>query len=394
MSVALQTDEHILIRRIQNCGDAIMKSRLTCILAKGLLLRSRLAIQTGDLQRAKICLIQSKQHMELNDTAEVECEFMHALGKDSKAVSSLFDELKMVTASARTCFGRNWEQWIQGGQNLPILLNPVFYTLQSHLQQIQDYVIGFRWYLGILRGAHSIDMQQTDQSQWATMENDLLQLLNEGLSLQLRIAWRMGHQNRVAYFRRELNSTFEDDGDMKIQAMTTQFKSQEEQIEELNIDDMTKAFEYIYDTTRQYCHSMKAIVKNDSASQTPIPTIVQQDIRVNPQLIIDRISELIDACHQKLQKPGNEKIITRLFMVLLELSSFGTTNSILDADVGTVEEKETGLHEETGIEIGEDHKKRNRGFKTGRMQPDPPSKPDKSPSTDPSLSILPILHVD
>ncbi|KAK2945588.1 hypothetical protein BLNAU_19494 [Blattamonas nauphoetae] len=435
MGDALQADENELIERIQNCGNEIEKSRLTCLLAKGLLLRSRLSLHKREIDTARNFLQQSKQHMVLNDTAEVECELKLASDSGPDTSSRGSDELDRIIVNARNCFGMNWEQWIEEGHNLPILLNPCFRILQFHLEQVHDHVNTLRSHLKSI----VVAAPMTDECRRAMMENALLQTLKEGLSLQLLIAWKSGSKDQLACFQNELNSTFQNEGDMTIRAMTTPFRSQEKQIEELSIDDMITAIGNILDTTRNHCDTWHALVRerqhtlgseprhsenlegtgcthevgmmigdNISLSDTdPIHTSVQRDIRLNAQLLIDRISAIIAACHPTLQKTDNNEMINALYEMIAELSPFLTTTFNLDADVGNIENTssrvmgidelkgEASFPEEPGTAFDEkDFGKQKRTDKTDSGLYDAPSKTETRMQISQPSSVFPSSLVD
>ncbi|KAK2944101.1 hypothetical protein BLNAU_20985 [Blattamonas nauphoetae] len=333
MGDALQADENELIERIQNCGNEIEKSRLTCLLAKGLLLRSRLSLQSGDLNAAVSFLVWSKQNMELNDTAEVECELMQALGRDTTTNSHGFDELERVLVTSRNCFDATSKQWNQEEHNLPILLSPSFHTLQFYFKQVQDCVTKLRWYLNIFGGAHIIARQQMNVSRSTQARNAILQALREGLTLQFQIAWKAGDESDVNYLLRELAYINRIEGNMDSPPEPpTQFKSQKKQMKELAIRSMKSAIQNIISTHEKW----KMINDNASVSGTPpIQTSVQSDIHMNAQLQFDRISTIINMCSHKLVNTSNTKIVKALDGIKTELRPLVTTTSHRDADERT-----------------------------------------------------------
>ncbi|KAK2944974.1 hypothetical protein BLNAU_20092 [Blattamonas nauphoetae] len=369
-----------LIKSIQDCENEIMKTHPTCLEAKELLLRSRLSLQSGDTETAIFLFKQTKQHMEMNDTGVLESERRHACSSGPETSSHRFDELERVAANARDCFGINWERWIREGQNLPIILNPSFHILQHHLRQVQDHVTALGSCLETLvveipakepsrdtPGSASTDEQHTNEAE-RSMVNTILQALKEGLSLQLRIAWETGSQNQVTYFQNELKSIHRIYGDTSVPPLPATFKSQTEQIEELDIDVVTTAIRNILDTIRNHCSTWRALVREhqhtlsstprppgnlegtrrtnevrmviggNPAASDPLPqhANVPHEIRVNAQLLFDRISGIIAACHWKLEKTGNNEMMNDLYEMITELNHFVTTTSDCDGNVETV----------------------------------------------------------
>ncbi|KAK2944099.1 putative Mannosyl-oligosaccharide 1,2-alpha-mannosidase MNS2 [Blattamonas nauphoetae] len=433
MGDALQADENELIERTQNCGNEIEKSRLMCLLAKGLL-RSRLSLHEREIDTARNFLQQSKQHMVLNDTAEVEYELMLASDSVPEISSRGSDELDRIIMNARNCFGINWEQWIEEGHNLPILLNPCFHVLQAHLKQVHDHVNTLRSQLNSI----GVAVPMTDECRRAMMENALLQTLKEGLGLQLLIAWKSGSKDQLACFQTGLDSTFQNEGDTTIRAMTTPFRSQENQIGDLDIDCVLEAIGNVLNTTRNHCDTWHALVRehqhtlsseprhseyfegtgstqkvwmmigdNISVSDAPpIHTSVQSDIRMNAQLLIDRLSAIIAVCHRPYYETDTNATINALFEMIAELSPFLTTTFNLDADVGNIENTSSrvmgidGLKGEAGFPEepcttfdGKDFGKQKRTDKTDSGPYDAPSKAEKrmqisQPSSEFSSSLV------
>ncbi|KAK2958041.1 hypothetical protein BLNAU_6967 [Blattamonas nauphoetae] len=344
----LEKDETDMTERIRSCGNETEKSQLTCILTKGLLLRSRLFLQRGELEKAKLLLERSKQCMELNDTAEVEYELVHAHHREPETISHGYDELERAVANARNCFGINWEQWIQEGQGLPILLNPSFHILQQHLQLVQDHVETLGSCLetfeveipskegssqDTLGSAHNTDEQHTNEARRAVILNTLLQALKEGLSLQLRIAWETGSWDQVTYFRNELKSINRISGDASVPPLPATFKSQTEQVKKLDIGVVTAAIRDILNTTHNYYHAKKQLLDNASASATLIHPEEHDDIVQNAPLLIDRLHAVIAECHQRLQTAFNEQIIKDLYEMIAKLNSLVRKTSRLEKDV-------------------------------------------------------------
>ncbi|KAK2949725.1 hypothetical protein BLNAU_15299 [Blattamonas nauphoetae] len=435
MGDALEADEAELSERIRNSGNENEKSRVTCLLARELLLRSRLSLHKREVDAAWFFFRQSKQRMVLNDTAEVEYELMLASDSNPDTSSCGSDELERVLINARDCFGMNWEQWIQEGQDLPILLNPCFHILQFHLKQVQDHVNTLRSHLKSI----GVTVHMMDESQRTMMENALLQTLKEGLTLQLLIAWKTGYRDQLAFFRNELNSTFQNEGDMMIRAMTTPFRSQENQIGDLDIDNMINAIGNILNTARSHCDTWSALVRehqqnlgsephhsgnlegngsthkvrmmigdNSSVSGTPpTDTSAQRDIRTNSRLLIDRLNAIIAVCHQTLDETNKNEVVNALSDMIAELIPFLTTTSNLDADVGIIEgtssrvmviielKGETGLPADTSTKFdAKDFGKQKRTDKTDSGPFDPPSKAEKRLQISRSSSAFPSSHVD
>ncbi|KAK2950766.1 hypothetical protein BLNAU_14295 [Blattamonas nauphoetae] len=350
MVVALQADEIELTKRIQKCEDENEKSRLTCLIAKVLLLRSRLYIQSGALTTAQWFFERSKQHMVLNDTAEVEYELILARSNGREISPRGSDELNRIIVNARNCFGINWEQWIQEGQNLPILLNPSYHRLQYHLKQVQDHVNTLRSRLKSIVDPGPM----TNDPRRATMEEALPQTLKEGLTLQLLIAWKTGYRDQLEFFQNELNSTFQNEGDKTIKAMTTPFKSQKRQIERLDIAVVTKAINDILTTTQNHFNTLHVLESTngvemmigDHSSISITPSIhrsIQQDIHTTTQLLIDRISAIKTASCQKLKHTGNTVMTNALEQMAEELNPILITTSNHDADMEAVEDTSSNV---------------------------------------------------
>ncbi|KAK2949881.1 hypothetical protein BLNAU_15184 [Blattamonas nauphoetae] len=350
----LQKDENDLIKKINQCEDETEKSRLTCVLAKGLLLRSRLSLQQGDLETAKSFLVRSKQNMVLNDTAEMEYELMLASGGIPETPS---DELKRIVANARKCFGVDWERWIQEDHDLPILLSPSFHILQRHLKEIQFHVTTLRSHLEMFE----VEVPMTNESRNGIAKNTILQTLMDGLSLQMLIAHRTGNRDQVDYFQRELKSIKRIAVLIPLKTISTPFQSQEEQIEEFDIDIIMEAIGDILNTTRNHCDTWHALITEHqhilsseprhsqnleatestnevrmiegtaSASGTP-PHLrnVSHDILTNAPLFIDRIYAVIDTLYWKLQGADNEEMIRDLFKMIAQLSNFVTIANEID----------------------------------------------------------------
>ncbi|KAK2945584.1 hypothetical protein BLNAU_19490 [Blattamonas nauphoetae] len=365
MVAALQADEAELTKRIQNCGNETEKSHLTCLLAKGLLLRSRLSIQSGDLKTAEWFLEQSKQHMVLNDTTEVDCELKLARSNRQTTSSHGFAEMERAAANARVCFGINWEQWIQEGHNLPILLNPSFYRLRCHLSQVQDHVNRLMWYLDILKGARNTGERQTTETRRTIASNAIIQALKEGLRLQLRIAWKIGSEFDVKSFKQDLNSLDGTEGDMAVQSLTTPFKSQEMQIEELSIADMTSAIGNVLNTTLNHCNTWDALDRHQhTLSSISIHKGVQHDIRTSAQILLQRITTIRDLCRHKLKETGDHSTINAVKQTKNKLNQLLQKPSNLGAIEGNIEDRsdqmgidelkgETGFPEETATTFDE-----------------------------------------
>ncbi|KAK2948095.1 hypothetical protein BLNAU_16968 [Blattamonas nauphoetae] len=350
----LQKDENDLIKKINQSEDETEKSRLTCVLAKGLLLRSRLSLQKGDLETAESSFDSSKRFMVLNDTTEVEYELMLASDGIPETPS---DDLKRIVANARKCFGVDWERWIQEDHDLPILLSPSFHILQRHLKEIQFHVTTLRSHLEMFE----VEVPMTNESRNGIAENPILQTLMDGLSLQMLIAHRTGNRDQVDYFQRELRSLKRIAELIPLKTISTPFPSQEEQIEEFDIDIIMEAIGDILNTTRNHCDTWHALVREHqrilsseprhsqnleatessnevrmiegytSVSGTP-PSLrnVSHDILTNAPLFIDRIYAVIDTCYWKLQGADNEEMIRDLYQMIAQLSNFVTIANEID----------------------------------------------------------------
>ncbi|KAK2960859.1 hypothetical protein BLNAU_4256 [Blattamonas nauphoetae] len=371
-----------LIERIQDCENVIMKTHPTCLEAKELLLRSRLSLQSGEIELAISLFEKSQEHIEMNDAAVVEFESKHTHSSGPETNSHQFDELERVAANARECFGINWERWIREGQDLPIILNPSFHILQHHLQQVQDHVdtLGSCLESFVVEipskeepfqdtpGSASTDVKQTNEARRTMVVNTLLHALKDGLSLQLRIAWETGSWDEVHFFQNELKSISRIFRDASGPRLPATFKSQTEQIEELDIDVVTRAIGNILNRTRDHCNTWHALVREHRHSHSPTPrppgnlegtrttnkvrmivegnpsisgplpqhASVPHDIRMNAQLLIDRISGIIAACYWKLEKTGNNEMMNDLYEMITELSTLVSTNSDCDGNVETV----------------------------------------------------------
>ncbi|KAK2947979.1 hypothetical protein BLNAU_17103 [Blattamonas nauphoetae] len=405
--------EYELIEGIRDYENKTMKSHPTSLEAKDLLLKSRISLQSGDIKAAILSFEQSKQHMELNGRAEVESESMLAHSSGPATSSHEFSELERVIVNARDCFGIDWEQWIREGQNLPILLNPSFHILQHHLRQVQDHVEALGSCLETFvveipategssqdtPGSTNTDEQHTNEARRAEMVNTLLQALREGLSLQLRIAWRTGSRDEVHFFHYELSSINEILGCANIQPDPATFKSQTEQIEGLNINDVINAINDVISLTdhhygvwhalvRGHQHSLnsahppsdiiegtgntdKASILGGNASISgplpdpiPISKSVQHVIQMRAQFLVDRFSAIIATCHRKLHATDNDYMINDLYEAISILISLVTRISNLDANVGNTEdeiseammvelEEETDRHADAGAKFDE-----------------------------------------
>ncbi|KAK2946798.1 hypothetical protein BLNAU_18256 [Blattamonas nauphoetae] len=137
MAKRLKNDTKKLIARIEHCRNETEKLELECVLAKGLLLRSRLSLQCGNLEGAMSFFGQSKDHMVLNDTAEVECELME----------SIQDCENEVMRSHPTCLEatellRRSRLCIQSGEELSC--QPLLTNLSSHFVEIRSVKCGFQ----------------------------------------------------------------------------------------------------------------------------------------------------------------------------------------------------------------------------------------------------------
>ncbi|KAK2960857.1 hypothetical protein BLNAU_4254 [Blattamonas nauphoetae] len=425
-----------LIERIQDCENEIKKTQPTCHEVQELLLRSRLSLQSGEIEAAISLFEQSQQHMEMNDAAEVESEWRHARSCDPETSSDQFDELERVAANARECFGINWERWIREGQNLPILLNPSFHILQHHLQQVQDHVdtLGSCLETFVVEvpaeevssqdtvGSVSSDEPHTNEAERSMAKNHVLQALKEGLSLQLRIGWETGSWDEVHFFQNELKSINRIFGDPTIPPLPATFKSQTEQINELDIGVVTRAIGNILTTTREHCNTWHALVRDHQHSLSPTPrppgdlegtrrtnevrmviggnpsasgpfpqhSRVPHEIRMNAQLLTDRISGIIAACHWRLEKTGNNEMMNDLYEMITELNHFVTTTSDFGVNVETVESRssEVMLIDESAevtdlLDVGhtkidpKDFGKQKRGDPTDSGEFDAPSKAEK-----------------
>ncbi|KAK2948817.1 hypothetical protein BLNAU_16267 [Blattamonas nauphoetae] len=450
MASRLKKDPDKLITMIQRCGNLTEKCQLEYVLAKGFLLQSRLSLQSGDLETAMSFFGQSKEHMELNDTAEVECELMERMEdcenevmrshpacleakelllrsrqslqsgdlqdaifliEQSKQHMEMNDttevksESERVVEDALNCFRMDWRQWIPEKPSLPILLSPSFDILHSHLQQVEEHVAT----LGSHLERSEVEVPMTDESRQRMAENPILQALKEGLNLQLLIAWRTGSRDEVIFFQNELSDLSRFDGSVDQQMMPTLFKSEEEQIEELEIGVVTKAIENILNTTRTRCGQWRVLLREHqqalssapqlpdylertrSASEMkmmrwrnasvfsvlPIDPSVPLEIRMKVQLDINGISGIVAACHRTLQSTHNNEMINDLYEMIVDLSRFVTTTSHFDANLGNVEielsnvmmidrpEEETNLPEGPGTVINEAlFGKRKRGYPT------------------------------
>ncbi|KAK2949724.1 putative serine protease inhibitor 4, serpin-4 [Blattamonas nauphoetae] len=111
MGDALEADEAELSERIRNSGNENEKSRVTCLLARELLLRSRLSLHKREVDAAWFFFRQSKQRMVLNDTAEVEYELMLASDSGPDASFRGSDELDGALMNARDCFGQRAQEF-------------------------------------------------------------------------------------------------------------------------------------------------------------------------------------------------------------------------------------------------------------------------------------------
>ncbi|KAK2947489.1 hypothetical protein BLNAU_17575 [Blattamonas nauphoetae] len=371
MDDTLQADENTLINMIQPCGNEDEKSQLICILAKGLLLRSRLSLQNGAVEAAILFFVRSKQLVELNDTAAVECELIHALGRDSEDNSRVFDNLEAVAVNARNCFGATWEQWNQKRRGLPLVLSPSFHRLQFSLKRVQDCVTLLRWYLGMLGGVHIVDMQQTNGSRRAMTTNALLQVLKEGFTLQLQIAWDAGDMDEVSRLLRELTYINRMEGIMKDTPMMLPLKSQTKQIEELDIGVATEAIGNVLNTAHSYYEHWRAFVQEHQQTLSSEPrssknherTVSRNEVRMSVQLLVDWISAIVEVFPQKLQETGNDHMINALFEMICELSSLETATSNLDANVVMIckQKEEMGLFERANLTFHEGVRKRTTG---------------------------------
>ncbi|KAK2947494.1 hypothetical protein BLNAU_17580 [Blattamonas nauphoetae] len=371
MDVTLQIDENKQIEMMKTSGDETMKSQLICILAKGLLLRSRLSLQNGDVEAAILFFVRSKQLVELNDTAAVECELIHALGRDSEDNSRVFDNLEAVAVNARNCFGATWEQWNQKRRGLPLVLSPSFHRLQFSLKRVQDCVTLLRWYLGMLGGVHIVDMQQTNGSRRAMTTNALLQVLKEGFTLQLQIAWDAGDMDEVSRLLRELTYINRMEGIMKDTPMMLPLKSQTKQIEELDIGVATEAIGNVLNTAHSYYEHWRAFVQEHQQTLSSEPrssknherTVSRNEVRMSVQLLVDWISAIVEVFPQKLQETGNDHMINALFEMICELSSLETATSNLDANVVMIckQKEEMGLFERANLTFHEGVRKRTTG---------------------------------
>ncbi|KAK2947470.1 hypothetical protein BLNAU_17620 [Blattamonas nauphoetae] len=398
MDVTLQADENKQIEMIHTSGNETKKSQLKCILSKGFLLRSRLSLQNGDVQAAVLFFVRSKQLVELNDTAAVECELIHALGRDSETNSHVFDELEGVAVNARHYFGTTWEQWNQERRSLPPLLTLSFHRLQFRLKRVQAYVTLLRWYLGMLGGVHIVDMQQTNGSRRTMMRNTLLQVLKEGLNLQLQIAWGAGDEDEVHSLLRELTYINRMEGKVQDTSMTLPLKTQTKQIEELGIDVVTEAIKNVLNTAYGYYEDWRAVVLEHRQTDSSEPrssknherTVSRNEMRMSVQLLVDWISAIVEVFPQKLQETGNDHMSNDLFVMISELSSLEIAASNLDANVVVISKpkEEMGLFERANPTFDEkDFKKQWRTDKTDSGPFNPPSKPEKRASIDRSLPM-------
>ncbi|KAK2947446.1 hypothetical protein BLNAU_17596 [Blattamonas nauphoetae] len=463
LASTLQSDTNTLIKKIQRCGNETENCQLECILAKGLLLQSRLSLQSGNLKDAISFFGQSKEHMELNDTAEVEYELMETMqdcenevmrshptcleaikllqrsrlclqSEDLEMAIFLFEKskehmemngtadvesaLKRVVENALNCFRMDWRQWIPERPSLPILLSPSFDMLRSHLQRVEEHVAT----LGSLLERSEVEIPMTDESRRRMAKDPILQALKEGLSLQLLIAWRTGSRDQVIFFQNELSALSKFDGSVDQQQMSTPFKSEEEQIVELDIGVMTKAIEDILNTTRTRCGQWRTLVRQhqqalSSARQPsgnlegdgsanklkmmigrnvsvsgvlPIDPNMPNEIRMNAQLNIDRISAIIVVCHPKLKETGHNEVINDLYQMMSDMTSIVTKTSNLTQNVKNLEfessdfmmiddpKEKPSLSEEHNTTLYEkDTGKQKRGDSTDSGLYGAPFKPDK-----------------
>ncbi|KAK2948096.1 hypothetical protein BLNAU_16969 [Blattamonas nauphoetae] len=338
---------------IQNGGDETQRSELTCILAKGLLIRSRLSLQSGNLKTATLLLERSKQHMVLNDTAGVEYELMLASDSVPETISHTSDDLERVAANAKNCFDSCWAQWIHEAHGLPILLSPSFHILQRHLKEIQNQVTTLGSYLEMFE----VVLPITGDSRSGIAKNIILQTLMNGLNLQMLIAHGTGSWDQVDYFQRELISINRFTGLIPHKTISTPFKSQEEQIEELHIDCVMEAIGVIINTTRNQCDEWNTLIQphqalgsgnvqknegknrkkktvledNTTVSQSPqILRDVSNDIIKNSPLFVSRINVIIATCHKKLRDANKTEMIRDLYQMIAQLSHFITIANEID----------------------------------------------------------------